>query len=131
MKILKFLGWLFLSIASATGLASFVSGFGENEVLNFLFGAVASFMGFASTWGTRRNLHRWAREMSKDAGMWFFTSILGVGLFISQLAYDQKWQNIFIGAAFALAWLGPIAITQSKTIREFHYDPLSDPENHY
>jgi surface polysaccharide O-acyltransferase-like enzyme len=131
MKILRFLGWLFLSIASAAGLASFASKNSESEVFSVLFAFVAGLIGFASTWGTRRNLHRWAREMSKDAGMWFFFSILGVGLFISQLAYDQKWQNIFSGAAFALAWLGPIAITQSKTIREFHYDPLSDPENHY
>lgn len=131
MKILKFLGWLFLSIASATGLASFVSGFSENEVLNFLFGAVASFMAFFYTWGARRNLHRWAREMSKDAALYLQISILGLGLFLSRLAYDPKWENYLIGAAFALAWLGPIAIVQTKTIREFHYDPLSDPENHY
>ena len=128
MKALRFFGWIFLSIASAAGLASFASRNNDNEVFSVLFTFVAGFIGFASTWGTRRNLHRWAREMSKDAGMWFFFSILGVGLFISQLAYDQKWLNIFSGAAVALACLGPITITQFKTIREFHYDPLSDHE---
>ena len=128
MKIIKFLGWLLLSIASAAGLASSASRSSENEIFSFLFACAAGIIAFASTWGTRRNLRRWAREMSKDAGMWFFCSILGVGLFISQLAYDPKWQNIFSGAAFALACIGPLAIGQAKIIREFQYDPLSDHE---
>jgi hypothetical protein len=128
MKILRFLGWLFLSIASAAGLAAFASGLTENEVLSLLFGAVASFIAFFYTWGARRNLHRWAREMSKDACLYLQISILGLGLFFSRLAYDPNWENYLIGAAFALAWLGPIAIVQAKTIREFRYDPIIDYE---
>ena len=66
--------------------------------------------------------------MSKDAGLYLQISILGLGLFLSQLAYDPKWENYLIGAAFAMAWLGPLAIVQTKTIREFQYDPLTDYE---
>ena len=128
MKTLKFLGWFLLSIASATGLASSASRTSENEFFSLLFAFAAGVIAFGSTWGARRNLHRWAREMSNDADVWFFCSILGIGLFISQLAYDPKWQNIFSGAAFALACIGPLAIGQAKIIREFHYDPIADYE---
>lgn len=131
MAILKWFGWLALSICAAIGLAYYASRISENEIISFLLGFAGGFIAFTSTWGARSNLHRCASEMSKDAGVWFFWSIFGIGLFISMLANDPLTERFFLGFTFATAWLGPLSISQAKIIREFHYDPLSDPENHY
>ena len=117
-----------MSIASTAGLASSASRISENEFFSLLFAFAAGFFAFISTWGTRRNLNVWVDEMNEEAPVLFFWSILGIGLFIAQLAYDPQWQNIFIGAAFASSLLGPIAIVQTKRIREIQYDPIADYE---
>lgn len=123
---MNFLAWLLLSLLSAAGLASFASQISENKILSLLFAGTAVLLGFFSTWGARSNLQRPSSEMAKEAPAYFQISILGAGLFLSQLAYDPQWRNIFTGAAFACSLLGPLAIFQAKKIREIQYDPIAD-----
>ena len=110
MKALRFLGWIFLSIASATGLASFASGFSENELFSILFALV----GFVFAWSFRSvlTINEWGIFGLFVAAV----TIGGVSLFLIHIVAPED-QRFWYGFTLAGSLLGSCILFQMRNVK--------------
>ena len=123
MEIVKWFGWLALSIFAAIG--------GYNSGNFALAQWILLVICFSAVWVSKKLLHTWASEIPSDDLYMLGAAIFGLGSFLTIFIYDETSQVFCKGFVLGISILGPLVILAQKTDIERRYDPLSDPENHY
>jgi hypothetical protein len=123
MAVVKWFGWLALSIFAAMGGYNFT-----DLVLGQWFLVVACFV---AVWKSKKIFRTWASELPQDYIVQLGLTVFGLGSYFTSFIENELQKSFYQGVVVGLSLLAPLLIFAQKERQERNYDPLSDPENHY